>query len=72
VSAQSDAAAGLAGGAGYVLVKVFGWISIASLSQAFLLGAASAAGGFLLKKTGDFIYKKIIKTIILKLKKLKK
>lgn len=57
----SDGASLAVGAASVLISKVFGWITFVSFGQAFLLGAAGAAGGWALKKTMEFIiwlYKK--------------
>lgn len=54
-----DAAGAASGVLGVVLGKALGFITLASLGQAFVLGLVGAIGGYLAKKGMDFLIKYI-------------
>jgi len=55
---MGDIASSLAGTTAVFLGKAAGMISIAGIGQAFILGMAGAAGGYLVKKFLDKLFKK--------------
>ncbi len=56
---HGDGASLLMGFAGVLVGKLFGWIAFASVAQAFVLGCAGAAGGWIIKIILEAIKKNI-------------
>lgn len=67
MSHHGDGASLLMGFAGVLIGKLLGWIAFASVAQAFVLGCAGAAGGWLTKLLLEAIIKQI-KLLIQKIK----